>query len=259
MPNRPPLLPTASLPVVESLPMAFASSRSQNTSQTALPSPSLALYRAPEELEAGPSRIITSSSDQHGSTPESLDSDEEDVHMEAEHTTYFRDPNETRAGADKDDDGFEVENYSGFESEDETEEEDATEPHEEDEEDEEQEENVEFVEDPDWEAEEDQQLVRPEAGAPVDGNGQPQAQAQAQPQLQPEGGDVPIQPDVNDELEGNVEDDLEGAMEGVYVVVLCAVQLIIRLLAIGMRGPIYGVIQNVSVCPLETIPPLTFT
>jgi E3 ubiquitin-protein ligase MARCH6 len=233
---------------------SLVSSRSRNASQTALPSPSLALYRAPEELEAGPSRIITTSSDQHGSTPESLESDEDDVHMEAEHTTYFRDPNETRARANNDDDGFEVENYSGFESEDETEEEEATEAHEEDEEDEEldMEEDAEFVEDADWEAEEDQQLVRPEAGAPVDGNEQPQAQAQPQPQ--PEGGDVAIQPDVNDELEGNVEDDLEGAMEGVCIVVLRAVQLIIRLLAIGMRGPIYGVIQNVSVCPLETIP-----
>ena len=34
--------------------------------------------------------------------------------------------------------------------------------------------------------------------------------------------------DIGDDIEGNVEDDMEGAME-----------------AIGMRGPIYGVVQNV--------------
>ncbi|TFK63266.1 hypothetical protein BDN72DRAFT_964036 [Pluteus cervinus] len=36
-------------------------------------------------------------------------------------------------------------------------------------------------------------------------------------------------PDLNEDLEGNVEDDMEGAME-----------------AIGMRGPIYGVLQNAA-------------
>ncbi|KAJ7173518.1 hypothetical protein C8R46DRAFT_892656 [Mycena filopes] len=43
--------------------------------------------------------------------------------------------------------------------------------------------------------------------------------------------------DLNDDMDGNVEDDMEGAMEGMWF---------IYFLAIGMRGPVYGVVQNAA-------------
>ena len=58
--------------------------------------------------------------------------------------------------------------------------------------------------------------------------------------------DPALVPDINDDMDGNVEDDMEGAMEGKSGL-SCITLFADECVAIGMRGPIYGVIQNVSV------------
>jgi E3 ubiquitin-protein ligase MARCH6 len=149
-----------------------------------------------------------------------------------EHDMYFR-ALEDETGPSQN------ENVSGFpqtsDSRDSEEEDDSDEDEEEedyehvvadDEEDDEEDENaddvdaLDFNEDADWDDEDDQEedegedeLRRVDAG------------------VQPAPGPpVPEAADANEDLEGNVEDDMEGAME-----------------AIGMRGPIYGVVQNVRI------------
>jgi E3 ubiquitin-protein ligase MARCH6 len=57
-----------------------------------------------------------------------------------------------------------------------------------------------------------------------------------------------LPPDVADDLEGNVEDDMEGAMEGLWLLCFPLSLVLTITLAIGMRGPIYSVFQNVSHC-----------
>jgi E3 ubiquitin-protein ligase MARCH6 len=52
--------------------------------------------------------------------------------------------------------------------------------------------------------------------------------------------------ELNEEMEGNVEDDMEGALEGKKIFESIERCIKSTFLAIGMRGPVYGVIQNVG-------------
>lgn len=224
-PIRRPPMPSTTLPTpngagASTPPLTIGPTRSG--ARTPLASPSLATYRAPEELGAGPS-TLAGYFDQEGLTEEEL---------KIEHDMYFR-ALEDETGPSQN------ENVSGFpqtsDSRDSEEEDDSDEDEEEedyehvvadDEEDDEEDENaddvdaLDFNEDADWDDEDDQEedegedeLRRVDAG------------------VQPAPGPpVPEAADANEDLEGNVEDDMEGAME-----------------AIGMRGPIYGVVQNVRI------------
>jgi E3 ubiquitin-protein ligase MARCH6 len=211
---RRPTLPTATIPDIVD----------PNFSIVPPPSrPSLATYRAPEELEAGPSRhtyfendvssddapeeehqhyfrepspkaIERESSDTSSSADDSGNEEREHVHDSLENSTQdnTRHPPEPSPEADDDDDDDDEED-----------------------EDDDVQEDFEFVEEAEWDAEADPEAEEPDpAAAPA----APPAPAEAPPQLEPV-----------DDMDGNVEDDMEGAME-----------------AIGMRGPIYGVFQNAA-------------
>ncbi|KAG6907887.1 hypothetical protein DXG01_006994 [Tephrocybe rancida] len=207
--RRPPL-PASSVP-------GLGRSTSLSSSDEAeAESSSMATYRAPEELEAeaGPSQL-----------PESfgtdVDGDDEGI-TEEDFAEYFEEPltdnhprpatpseDETDREGDDDNWRIEVEEHHHHEDEDE-------EPEMED-----------FVFDA-WEAAEGDRAEAgmPDGAAPANVNAAVPPGEQGAAQNPPLALELPIEPE---EVEGNVEDDMEGAME-----------------AIGMRGPIYGVLQNAA-------------
>ncbi|KAG5640450.1 hypothetical protein DXG03_008621 [Asterophora parasitica] len=215
-PRRPPLLPSLGTPV---------SSRVTSPVQTPVENPSIATYCAPEEFEpeAGPSRLPESVPE----IEEEKDSDEEES-TQQEFDAYFQDraldvpilevltdeetDNEAEEGLWRLQEPNVSENDEEEEEDEEAEEEAAAEMED-------------FVFD-EWEAVEEGEapdrppLEGPEAGVVRPGEEGP-AEAQAV------GGAIPA--GLAEELEANGEDDMEGAME-----------------AIGMRGPIYGVLQNAA-------------
>ncbi|GLB43378.1 putative RING finger membrane protein [Lyophyllum shimeji] len=221
--RRPPL-PASSLP-----PPGAAASNVSLPVQTPVEPSSLATYRAPEQLEpvAGPSRlpdlVATASSDE-----DAQGSENEEAFTPEEYATYFGDASQQSGTSEggipsdrgtHDEAGGEPWRYEYRE--------DAEESENDEEEDEEEDEEDEAAALGDfWEVvdgeggQELPQPVNPDAGAAPPG--------QEQGENQPPGiGGVP--PELAEELEANVEDDMEGAME-----------------AIGMRGPIYGVLQNAA-------------
>ena len=203
--RRPPLLTTI-FPSPAGTPPAVGSSRS--TGPTPLASPNLATYRAPEELEGGPSRLTGYFDQEELTLAEALS----DSAMRREHEKYFGPPTEVgESGSNPpaiphgldddsgDDDYDEDDSYEHVEAGDDDEDVDV------------------HADGGDW----DDNAVEVERDAPP-----PLAPAiDGQQQNAPEPADGA---DIGDDIEGNVEDDMEGAME-----------------AIGMRGPIYGVVQNV--------------
>ncbi|OBZ73915.1 ERAD-associated E3 ubiquitin-protein ligase doa10 [Grifola frondosa] len=198
-PRRPPL-PIVTLPPS---PFVFgagpSASASRSHGHTPLASPSLATYRAPEELEAGPSNL-SGYFDDDGPTVVELNRDE----VEAEHRVYFREG--------------EVE----YEDEDDVDMADA--------EDEDDAEGVRWT-DEDYQDEDE-----------GEGDGEPLAFQLAEdgragdpvaPGLVQQRAEIQVvqgQPvDAGEDLDANIEDDVDGALE-----------------AIGLRGPIYGVLQNAA-------------
>ncbi|KAG6852930.1 hypothetical protein C0991_008075 [Blastosporella zonata] len=216
------------LPASSTRGLGNSASPSLSSARALTESSSMATYYAPEELEAqaGPSRLSETESFD-------MDADEDDDNRgitEEEFAQYFEEPqidNHSRPATPSEDD-------TDREAEDERWREGLEEHGHmfENEEDEEEPEIEEFVFDA-WEAADadgaaDDQvealpavpLVNADAGAQPPGV---PAAAQNPPLA------IEIPPELAEELEGNVEDDMEGAME-----------------AIGMRGPIYGVLQNAA-------------
>ncbi|KAF7976370.1 hypothetical protein HWV62_6933 [Athelia sp. TMB] len=224
--RRPPM-PVTALPTPPAGVVPPVLPAPKTAAQTPLASPSMATYRAPEELQEG-------YFDGEGGT---------NAAMQREHDVYFRAPVEGEAepaphdaveipiihldgdfddddfADDDDDDDYDERDYADYESVNRS----ADEDEDEDEQDAEDEQNAgeifgpdadaDWVDEDDEQREEDMRQVDP--GLPVD---LPALAAVA-----------PIPADMDLELEGNVEDDMEGAME-----------------AIGMRGPIFGVAQNAA-------------
>ncbi|KAJ8095074.1 hypothetical protein PM082_010293 [Marasmius tenuissimus] len=256
MPNpvirRPPMPSTVT-------PISGPSTPSGKTAKTPLASPSLATYRAPEDLnvddeyfgrnataEAGPSML-------NGTH---VEDDDELVANSDGFDHFFKDEGavsdsvdeETLAGDEHDGERMSPVGASeGSESETEDDEEEEEDDDEEGfvripaigeelaqevlegldaehDEDEDEDEDADGANAP-WDAEEDDRLVpRNEqvvAGVADDAD-------DARPQDVAGQGD-PIAGELNDDLEGGVEDDMDGAME-----------------AIGLRGPVYGVFQNAA-------------
>ena len=210
-PVRRPPMPGTTLPTPN---LASTSTPAVGTTrsgaQTPLASPSLATYRAPEELEGGPSTLV-GYFDQEGFTEEEL---------KMEHEVYFRKPDDE-------------ERHSGLEdtpalvqTSDESDEEEDDDDYEHilagDDEDNDEDEEADALEfdGAEWEDEGNEEEVEEQGQIDLEIEQQPAAGPPAAIQV----------PDGIEDLEQNVEDDMEGAME-----------------AIGMRGPVYGVIQNVCV------------
>ncbi|KAG5336960.1 hypothetical protein C0989_011398 [Termitomyces sp. Mn162] len=221
--QRRPTLPSSSTSDLVLPPLPSSSSVAQVVTQR------LTSYRAPEELEeaeAGPSRLTGS--------PEADDDEEEDEGINKEEFThYFNDPeadertstlgtpsdDDTDKEGDGDDEGWRRNaDEHVFEHEGEGEEPGEMED---------------FVFDA-WEAAEGEGV---EEGAAQEVEGvvppenvaiglQPPREEELAQNPAPE---IEIPPELAEELEANVEDDMEGAME-----------------AIGIRGPIYGVLQNAA-------------
>ncbi|KAJ7249539.1 hypothetical protein B0H12DRAFT_696107 [Mycena haematopus] len=209
-------------------------------------SPNLATYRAPEELEpeAGPSRRreyfdrdedASSGSDNKGKAKANEDTDTDMDDMEAEHARYFADGEDDdeedgdmpklQAPSDSDDDyeegsprndddidvDFDMEEDEGGDDEDGDDG------------------GVDFdAEVPIWQAIqiEDDEVAEVGDGE-MDAGAAEHDVAVAAPAPAAGGNAGAI--DLNDDMDGNVEDDMEGAME-----------------AIGMRGPVFGVVQNAA-------------
>ncbi|KAH0582550.1 hypothetical protein H2248_010489 [Termitomyces sp. 'cryptogamus'] len=221
--QRRPTLPSSSTSDLVLPPLPSSSSVAQVVTQR------LTSYRAPEELEeaeAGPSRLTGS--------PEADDDEEEDEGINKEEIThYFNDPEAdertSRLGTPSDDD-----TDKEGDGDDEGWRRNADEHVFEDEgEGEEPGEMEDFVFDA-WEAAEGEGV---EEGAAQEVEGvvppenvaiglQPPREEELAQNPAPE---IEIPPELAEELEANVEDDMEGAME-----------------AIGIRGPIYGVLQNAA-------------
>ncbi|KDQ50759.1 hypothetical protein JAAARDRAFT_81797 [Jaapia argillacea MUCL 33604] len=213
-PRRPPL-PSVTLPATSagSSPLALHLSPSGSVAPSSskavspLASPNLATYQAPEELEAGPSNL------------NSVDYFGEDIRqpdMEEEHRHYFRDPEEEEEEEeDAEDDGNVLGEYpyptspaSGLESDDEDElDVEAM--------------RMEMMEVEILENDDDHE------GREIDGNRLAPIRDEVAPVVPPQ--DQPGGPEANEEADADVQDDMDGAME-----------------AIGMRGPIYGIIQNAA-------------
>lgn len=236
---------------------------------TPLASPNLATYRAPEELESEPDSSLLAEYFDHDAEPSSGsgpkgkakacsdaadDADEGDVDgdavidvddMESEHARYFADAEDDDdedededgmpklqavSDSDEDEEGNPRNDYDGDvdgEFDEDVDEEDRG-----DEDGEDDGDGVAFdAEAPIWQA---IQIEDDEVAEVADGEmdvGPPEHGLEvAAPAPAPPAGavDAAAALDVNDDLEG-VEDDMEGAME-----------------AIGMRGPVYGVVQNAA-------------
>ncbi|KAG6888471.1 hypothetical protein C0995_008044 [Termitomyces sp. Mi166 len=224
--QRRPTLPSSSTPDLSSSASPFSPSAvSQAVSQR------LASYRAPEELEeaeAGPSRL-----------PESYQADEDDEDEgidKDEFAHYFNDPEAeertSRPGTPSDDDtDREGDGDDEGSKQDVNEHVDDVFEHEGD--DDEPMEMEDFVLDA-WEAADGEgagEGAVPEAGGagPAENGALALPLPREQRAAQNPGIQIEFAPELAEELEGNVEDDMEGAME-----------------AIGMRGPIYGVLQNAA-------------
>lgn len=228
--RRPPLLSATFLTPngagTSSPPPAVGSSRSG--AQTPLASPSLATYRAPEELEEGPSTLAGYFN------PEGT----AEAEMKMEHEMYFRAAGHDAGPLQPDDISAlhpvaDVGEGNGDHDHEEDEDDDDYEHVLADDDDDESQEDADALEfdEAEWdEGDEDQE----------EGEREPRQVDQGLQQPRAPGHPAPIEvADVNDDLDGNGEDDMEGAME-----------------AIGMRGPIYGVVQNV--CTLSR-PPRSLT
>lgn len=238
-----PTLPSSSTPDLVSLSESSSSSAaSQAVTQR------LASYRAPEELEeaeAGPSRLPD---------PFEVDDDTEDEAInQKEFLHYFDDPESdektSRPGTPSDDD-----TDKEGDVDDEGWRQNADDPmddvFEHDGEDEEPGEMEDFVFDA-WEAAEGE--VAGDGAGLEPGGGDPRENViglppREQGAVQNPVPEVEIPPEFAEELEGNVEDDMEGAMEGEQInsVLLTVVDGFTLYIAIGMRGPFYGVLQNVG-------------
>ncbi|EGN95092.1 hypothetical protein SERLA73DRAFT_61388 [Serpula lacrymans var. lacrymans S7.3] len=174
------------------------------SSNAPLVSPGLVSYRAPEDLEPGPSSSSTNYFEQRKRPQEDLE----------EYDRYFQEVQADNDGIEKRDDAEQRPTQESEEEEEEEEyEEGEAEEAEEDETD----------EDSDWEVEvelEQQGVgeIRDALNINALNINQPQ-QPIALEQFA----------EALDEMDGNVEDDMEGALE-----------------AIGLRGPIFGVIQNAT-------------
>ncbi|KAI0788709.1 hypothetical protein C8Q75DRAFT_879244 [Abortiporus biennis] len=212
--RRPPL-PSITLPPDS----GFTSPSTRSSTKTSpLASPSLATYHAPEELEPGPSDLSGYFKPIVKREPElgqDADSEMDDEAMRKEHEFFFHDP-----GADAD-----AEESEGDEDEEQTMVDDTRDDGDapvlpwsdedfEEEEDEDEElvvrfDDVEGVEEDEGELNEGQ----------IDGLGD---QQQQQPRLDMDALDP-------EDLDANMEDDMDGALE-----------------AIGLRGPIFGVLQNAA-------------
>ncbi|KAJ7493199.1 hypothetical protein B0H11DRAFT_2156254 [Mycena galericulata] len=260
-PRRPPLPNTTPLLIHTDL----------SAASTPLVSPSLATYRAPEDMapEAGPSRLAgyfereeASGSKSKGKGKADSDADMDVEDMEAEHALYFADAedgdeeDEEQDGPDADEDEMPrllaVSDSDEDDDEEEEEEEEGGSPRNEYENDDA---DGDFDEDADEDEDEDEGGDGADGGVPFDADaplwqaiqieddevaevadgemdiGPPEHGAVAVAEPAPPAGDVDAAAaiDINDDLDGNVEDDMEGAME-----------------AIGMRGPVYGVVQNAA-------------
>ncbi|KAJ7574391.1 hypothetical protein C8J56DRAFT_803140 [Mycena floridula] len=202
-PRRPPL--PATVPVTPG-----------SAPPTPLASPSLATYRAPEELEteAGPSGYFDGIPDEEVDDTTLPDLDERD--------RYFRDETDE----EMDDNTVDVEDLRALE---------------EDDEDEDEAEDL-FEDEQLWEAMDDEDVevqIAPDAAPDAVGVAGIQVPLQAPQMLEQQqqviqaveaaAGAAAAALEQNEDLDGNVEDDMEGAME-----------------AIGMRGPIHGVLQNAA-------------
>jgi E3 ubiquitin-protein ligase MARCH6 len=193
--HRRPPLPNTVVPAVENI--ATAPRLQPSSRRSPLPSPSLATYRAPEEFEAGPSNYF----------------EFEDSSFEDEQKKYFHEHNLNEEDMNDSNENV-TENGAAVrrllilpDSEEDTEDDEEDEGETEDEIEGEDDEEVDFeiLEGVGW----DQELGNMEdktAEGPV-------VVAPAPPPPQ-NGGEPPLVPEGNDDLDGNVEDDMEGAMEG---------------------------------------------
>ncbi|KAG6845026.1 hypothetical protein H0H87_001547, partial [Tephrocybe sp. NHM501043] len=206
--------------------LSTSASPSSSAVQPSAESSSMATYRAPEELEvgAGPSRLPEESFD----AGQDMDVDKEAI-TEEDFAQYFEEPradNYSRTGTPSEDETDREAEDEGWRQE--------VEEHGhifENEDDEDEEPMEEFVFDA-WEAAQADEGVEIQApgvvpNANLDAPAPQAGPAQGAAQNPPLALDIP--PELAEEMEGNVEDDMEGAME-----------------AIGMRGPIYGVLQNAA-------------
>ncbi|KAJ7623737.1 hypothetical protein FB45DRAFT_1089571, partial [Roridomyces roridus] len=227
-PNRRRRPPLPSTRLTESNP----STPAMSSPPTPLVSPSVVTYRAPEELgpEAGPSRWNGDYFD-HQEGPSTYKgkgkarvetSDDEDTDMESEHARYFADLEDGNGSAKENDDGMPkllALSDSEEEEEDEEEEEGLGSP------------GIGFdQEDVDGDLdEEEEEEDEDEDEIPEDANGGVRFDADAPIWQAIQIEDEEVAEVADGEMDGNVEDDMEGAME-----------------AIGMRGPVYGVVQNAA-------------
>ncbi|KAJ7601555.1 hypothetical protein DFH06DRAFT_440100 [Mycena polygramma] len=219
-------------------------------------SPKLATYRAPEELspDAGPSRrreyfdrdedVQSSESDRKGKAKaDDTDTDVEMEDMESEHARYFADAEDDEedeegmpklqppSDSDDDDDEEAYSPRNEYENDDGDGEFDMEEDEGGEDEDEDGEDGgVPFdAEAPIWQAIqiEDEEVAEVGDGEMDAGAAEHDFEVAVPPAAQAGLADGVL--DLNDDMDGNVEDDMEGAME-----------------AIGMRGPVYGVVQNAA-------------
>ncbi|KAJ7095466.1 hypothetical protein C8R43DRAFT_907918 [Mycena crocata] len=209
-------------------------------------SPSLATYRAPEELqtEAGPSRLgeyfnedVKSSSDYKGKGKADRNMDVED--MEAEHAQYFAD------AEDEEEDGDDMPKLQPVSDSDDDEEGSPRNDYENDDGDGDFDEDIDEddggddgdgeddgvafdAEAPIWQAIqiEDEEVAEVADGEMDAGAAEQNLDVAAPAAAPPAGADAAAAVDPNDDMDGNVEDDMEGAMEGI--------------------GPVYGVVQNAA-------------
>ncbi|KAJ6616969.1 hypothetical protein B0H10DRAFT_1346361 [Mycena sp. CBHHK59/15] len=250
--RRPPL-PSTTPTIVDEAPSTPAA-LSPSIALDSPSSPSLVTYRAPEELEpeAGPSRLrgyferaedtwVPGGSNYKGKAKVDGDAEIEvdEEELEREHARYFADTEEEDempklqpvSDSDDDDEGSPRNEYGNDDGDGDFDE-DIDE--EEDGEGEEGEDGgVGFDADaPMWQAIqiEDEEVAEVGDGE-MDAGGAENGLDVAAPAPAPPAGavDAAAAMDANDDMEGNVEDDMEGAME-----------------AIGMRGPVYGVVQNAA-------------
>ncbi|KAI0085732.1 hypothetical protein BDY19DRAFT_964078 [Irpex rosettiformis] len=222
--GRPPLFSTALFAPAESgsQPQIFPQTSHGNTP---LASPSLATYRAPEEFEAGPSNIGYFPDDRAEVLFKDEDAQTNELDEE-EWETYFREPSsEERAQIIREEEALAPQDIEqGEEEEDRALDADP---------DAEMPALQHWTDDEDFEEDEDEDgadvVVELEAPAP-----EPLVEDEELGQVQEDavaaanGGDVD-DVDLNMEFEGGMEDDMEDILA-----------------AIGLRGPIYGVLQNAA-------------
>ncbi|TFY83645.1 hypothetical protein EWM64_g363 [Hericium alpestre] len=222
VPRRPPM-PSATLPTPTTPPAPLRSK-----DHTPLASPSLATYRPPEEFQEGSSR--------QGYFDPVVEEDDADETLAEEHARFFRDPADRKAedveeGEDDGDDAEDIMLNLDLEGDADAEDEDAEEVPEgvpgleSESEDEDQVENGDAapeVRDEDDQAEGAQRDG--EAGEAQEQGGEGRAQGE-----QGADGAAPLAGGELDDVDINVEDDMEGALE-----------------AIGMRGPLFAIMQNAA-------------